>query len=224
MNNFKNRLYPEWLIPFCERHGYSGLGFVGASVEKLESLDAKGFFAAIEDGLVVHEKGIFRAPCSSATERIFWEGEKKTVPRKITLWIEPIITMAGLSRLHREHGWPMSQLGMQSKTWAFDLVAYSKEQEQELVACEVKKSWREIEKLVSLMELYKATPESEISEFKGVARNAFKKIIGLRLSKASIFWALGPGGRSIIFKVKYGPNDEVMLVPTDEKALTYPHT
>src|SRR5690606_30736031 len=123
--NFKDRLIDEWLAPFCERHGYAMGGFVGASVEKLDPIDASDFLSAIDEGLVVHDRGIFRAPCSKATEQIFWQGDKKSSPRRISLWLEPIITMAGLFRLYAKYGWPKSQLGMQSRTWAFDLVAYT---------------------------------------------------------------------------------------------------
>ena len=221
MNDIRNRFHQEWLIPFCERHGYSDAGFVSESVDKLDPSDAKDFMAAVDDGLVVHDNGVFRAPCSKATEQIFWQGDTKTSPRKISLWIEPIITMAGLSRLHRKYGWPMSQLGMQSKTWAFDLVAYSKDKERELVTCEVKKTWREVEKLISFMGLHNNSLEEEISSIQGAERNAFKKVIGLRLSRAPIFWALGPGNESRVFEVKYGADEEVMLVPSEDKTLAY---
>ncbi|KGK42813.1 hypothetical protein LH51_04300 [Nitrincola sp. A-D6] len=178
MNNFRERLLAEWLEPFCERHGYATTGFIWESVDKLDPADAKDFLAAVDEGLVVHDSGVFRAPCSKATEQIFWQGLKTTSPRKITLWIEPVITMAGLFRLHSKYGWPRSQLGMQSKTWAFDVVAYAQDQDQELLACEVKKSWREIEKLISLMSIHKASPPERIAGVSGAERNALKKVIG----------------------------------------------
>jgi hypothetical protein len=40
------------------------------------------------------------------------------------VWIEPVVTIAAMARLHFEFGWPISCLGMQSKTWAFDLMGY----------------------------------------------------------------------------------------------------
>jgi hypothetical protein len=221
INEFKDRLRREWLIPFCNKHGYSDEGFVVSSIDKVAETDARDFLTAIDDGLVVHDNGVFTAPCSKATEQIFWQGEKTTSPRRITLWIEPIITIAGLSKLHRNFMWPKNQLGLQSKTWAFDLVAYSSNLTREMVACEVKKSWSEIEKLILFMEKHKSSPEDGIINIKGSERNALKKVIGLRLCRAPKFWALGPDGKYRIFEVEYEANNCVALRPTTEKALIY---
>jgi hypothetical protein len=40
----------------------------------------------------------------------------------MTLWVEPIITIGALSRLHFEFGWPAAMLGMQTDDYAFDFV------------------------------------------------------------------------------------------------------
>lgn len=222
MDEFRKRLREAWLIPFCSRHGYSDAGFVGESVDKLDPIDATDFLAAIDDELVVHENGIFRAPCSKATEQIFWQWGTKQIPVKISLWREPIITMAGLARLHRKFGWPRSQLGMQSKSWAFDLVAYSPDQSEELIACEVKKSWTEVEKLISLMQKHKSSSVESISRVSGSERNALKKVFGLRLSKPPVFWALGPNGQSLVFRMKYDSIGGVDFNLAGEQALLYP--
>jgi hypothetical protein len=221
MDEFRKRLHKEWLIPFCERHGYSDAGFVVQSIDKLDPIDAKDFLAAVDDGLVLHENGIFRAPCSKATEQIFWQWDTKQFPVKISLWREPIITMAGLARLHRSFGWPRSQLGMQSKSWAFDLMAYSPDQSEELIACEVKKSCSEIEKLVFLMQKHRFSSEEAISSLSGSERNALKKVIGLRLSKPPLFWALGPNSQSMVFKMEYDASSGVHFELADEQALLY---
>ena len=84
--------------------------------------------------------GFFLAPLSKAREQIFWTGSKNVDPRPLTLWIEPIITIGALAKLHVLYGWPAEKLGTQSKTWAFDLVGYGANKNDELLACEVKKS------------------------------------------------------------------------------------
>ena len=221
MDEFRKRLHKEWLIPFCKRYGYSDSGFLGQSVDKLDPIDAADFLAAVDDELVVHEDGIFRAPCSKANEQIFWQWDTKQIPVKISLWREPIITMAGLARLHRNFGWPRALLGMQSKSWAFDLVAYSLNQSEELIACEVKKSWVEVEKLVFLMQKHQFSSDDAISNVSGSERNAFKKVIGLRSSKPPVFWALGPKDQSMVFRMEYDANGGVFFNLADEHALLY---
>src|SRR5712664_1953376 len=43
---------------------------------------------------------------------------------KVTIWVEPIITVAVLSRLHFKWGWPKELIGTQSQKWEFDVTAY----------------------------------------------------------------------------------------------------
>lgn len=57
---------------------------------------------AVDYGLVQHRDGTFLAPHSSAKEQIFWQCVQSSVPRKVTLSLEPIISIAGLMRLHRD--------------------------------------------------------------------------------------------------------------------------
>src|SRR5262245_22970384 len=117
---FTRRLRQDWLPAFCKPRHYSEEGFAESSIGGLDPADARDFLTALDHGLVEHKDGVFTAPCSKAKEQIFWEyGPKLVSPRPINLWIEPIITIAGLARLCGEFGWPRSQLGMQSKTWAF---------------------------------------------------------------------------------------------------------
>lgn len=201
VDEFKRRLEREWLVPFCNKRGYSHEGFDGKAIGNLRSADASDFMLAIDSGLVTHDGGVFRAARSEADEQIFSQGAKDSVPRKVTLWLEPIITMAGLLRLQRDFLWPASQLGLQSRTWAFDLVAYDADLSTERLVCEVKKTEQEVDTLLRLMERHLDTPASAISEFKSTERNAFKKVLALRESASSVFWALGPGGYGHVFKV-----------------------
>ena len=124
VDQFIKRLKQDWLTSFCEARAYSPEGFDGAGLANLSANDARDFMQAIDCGLVAHHGGVFTAPQSKVKEQIFWEGARISVPRKITLWLEPIITIGALRRLQRDFQWPSSLLGMQLKTWAIDFVAY----------------------------------------------------------------------------------------------------
>lgn len=221
LNEFKNRLSNEWLIPFCSERGFSHEGFDGKSIDNLSLADAQDFMHAIDSGLVIHDKGIFTSGCSKANEQIFGEGARSSVPRKVTLWLEPIITIAGLMRLHRDFGWDAKRLGMQSHTWAFDLVGYKEDLTTEILVCEVKKTEREVDNLLELMEMHASTSAEAESEFTGTERNALKKVLALRQSKCSLFWALGPNHYGQVFKVQRGDADSLRLHQTSELALSF---
>jgi hypothetical protein len=227
LEQFKSRLCSEWLLPFCFPRGYSPEGFRYESVEKLAPADADDFMQAIDHGLVSHHAGRFTAPCSKATEQIFWEGARKDAPRKITLWLEPVITIAGLMRLHRKFGWPAGVLGLQSKTWAFDLVAYHADRDSERIVCEVKKSVGEVDRLITFMEKHASTPAEGEVGVSGPERNALRKVTALRSSASEVFWVLGPGRYERIFKVHRHAPGTIALHPTAESDLFYrdaPHT
>ncbi|XLZ69492.1 hypothetical protein ABT364_23615 [Massilia sp. SR12] len=193
-------------------------GFVDESIDNLEPQDASDFMAAVDAAVVQHQKGTFLVARSCAKEQIFWEHEKSTIPRRITLWLEPIITMSGLMRLHRDFGWPIHRLGLQSKTWAFDLVGYANDGTEQLV-CEVKKTRKEVDRLIEFMMLHRATPNDANLGLKGAELNAMRKVIGLRKCAAPIFWVLGPGRYEQVFGVTYTPNGHVTLTPIDVGAL-----
>jgi hypothetical protein len=222
INKFASRLTPEWLIPFCQARSYTHDGFDEQGIKRLSPTDASDFMEAVDTGLVSHQNGTFSAPLSKAKEQIFWQGPRDSVPRKVTLWLEPIITIAALRRLQRDFLWPMNQLGLQSKTWAFDLVAYSDDLITESLTCEVKKTEREVDALIECMIRHLNTPLDAAVEFKGSERNAFMKILALRKSACSVFWVLGPGRYGYIFNVVHEENGEISLQVATESALRAP--
>lgn len=219
VGEFKRRLQQEWLVPFCLARGYTHAGFDGKAIGNLAAIDAADFMQAIDDSLISHKDGIFSAAQSKAKEQIFWQGARDSVPRKVTLWLEPIITMAGLMRLHRDFQWPTRHLGLQSKSWAFDLVAYDANLSSESLVCEVKKAAHEVDVLLKFMEQHLNTPAEAPSIFKGAERNAFKKVVELRKSTATVFWALGPNRYGYVFDVIRSHANSVSLRPTTESAL-----
>lgn len=221
LDEFKSRLPNAWLIPFCHARGYSHDGFDGEAVGKLSAADAHDFMQAIDLGLVAHRGGFFSAPRSKAKEQIFWQGPRDSVPRKVTLWLEPIITIAGLLRLHRDFNWPSEQLGLQSRTWAFDLVAYDATLESEAIACEVKKTEHEIEMLLYFMHRHLDTPARAEPRLKAAERNAFKKVLALRESACTVFWALGPDRYGHVFNVSRNRHGSIALSCADGSALEH---
>lgn len=195
-------------------------GFVWSSLDKLVPEDARDFMHALDSGLVNHHHGTFQTPLSKAKEQIFWEGARDSVPRKLTLWLEPIITIAGLARLHKEHGWPANRLGLQSRTWAFDLVGYQENLRDEQLVCEVKKTNAEVRKFLDIMAAHASTAPDMAATLKGVELNAFRKVLALRQSACSVFWALGPGGGGQVFRVIRSEGD-VRLLPASESVLAW---
>lgn len=223
MAEFRRRLIADWLVPYCAARGYSPEGFDDRGVAYLSANDARDFMQSIDCGLVVHQIGFFSAPLSKGREQIFWPGAKASVPRRVTLWLEPIITIGALGRLQRDYQWSADLLGMQSKTWAFDLVAYNPaDPESEHLVCEVKKSRREIDSLISLMRKHWDSPAVIEHTLKGAERNAFKKVLALRTSTSEVFWALGPDRYGFVFKIRRGPNKSMELLHSNESELMAP--
>ena len=221
---FNQRFTHDWLVPFCTTRGYSQDGFYGRGAASLSENDARDFMESVDHGLVVHQGGFFTAPQSKAKEQIFWEGDKQSVPRKITLWLEPIITIGALRRLQRDFGWTVDFLGLQSKTWAFDLVAYKPTDiNAEHLVCEVKKSARELDLLINFMLKHLNSASNIEQTFKGAERNAFKKVMALRSSESKVFWALGPNRYGYVFTLLRCPNNTLQLLPADEFALQAPN-
>lgn len=220
---FNQRLIKDWLVPFCSARGYSLDGFDSRVAIYLSENDARDFMQSVDHGLVVHHGGFFTAPQSKAKEQIFWEGDRQSVPRKISLWLEPIITMGALRRLQQDYGWEGHLLGLQSKTWAFDLVAYSPmDINAEYLVCEVKKTAREIDLLINLMRKHLDSPAYIEQTLKGAERNAFKKVMALRASPSNVFWALGPNRYSYVFTISRGHKNSLQMLPADESVLHAP--
>ena len=218
IERFRTRLVQEWLTPFCRSRRLDENGFVWSSLDRLTAIDAADFMHAIDRGLVTHLNGSFMAPRSKAKEQLFWEGARNTSPRRLTLWLEPVITIAALGRLHREHGWPANRLGLQSATWAFDLVGYQGDLAREQVVCEVKKSDAEVRKLMGFMTENANTATDMATRLKGAELNAFRKVLALRQSDCLVFWALGPGGAGSVFNV-IRSSTGVHLLPATESQL-----
>jgi hypothetical protein len=224
--SFKDRVMGDLLPAFCDdpSRGWGREGFKedwGNVTEK----DAADFLVAFDAGLIEHQgRGRYRAPKSFAGEQFFWSGTKTTSPRRFTLWIEPIITVAVLSRVHFKWGWPKELIGTQSKKYEFDATAYrASDMDNEYVACEVKKTVSELDQLVELMQRYSTDDHITFDRLKsGKEKNAFKKLNGLKARRAPIFWAVGPNETNRIFRMLYTEVGAVIFNPATEEALAYP--
>lgn len=220
---FRERLVAEWLPAYANdpkrcygveafRHSYD-----------VSAHDAFWFMQALDLNVARSDAGgRLRAPRSEADEVIFWEcGPKHVRPRPINLWREPVITVAALAKLNVVYGWPGSHLGMQSKDWAFDLVAYRNASGPAvLVAGEVKKSARELAELVELMSVACTDPAARAwVEVQSI--NAYKKWQSLGRLGAPIFWAIGPGGLSRVYQVQYDNGLPISIVEIGEERLCF---
>jgi hypothetical protein len=213
-----DRLIPEFCSDSSRRCESSG--FRSASVQIAEE-DARYFLLGLDGGLIEHKgAGRYRTANSAATEQFFWEGPRGAEYRWFSLWLEPIITVAALARLHFDYGWPKELIGTQSADWTFDVVAFRPDNVNEAIAGEVKKTPSEIDHLIRLMDEFGRDPKKEVPT-SGRARNAFKKVAGLRARHAPVFWAVGPSGLSKVHRVEYNSNGTVELGVADDQALQF---
>lgn len=210
LNTFTRRLFDEWLPVFCEddKRRFSLEGFKAESI-KINEIDAGNFLGAIDSGLVKDSGGgRYRCAMSNAFEQIFWEGSKSIEPRPITLWVEPVITIATIARLGLEYGWPETLLCMQSKDWAFDFAVYDAEtSENECIAGEVKKTNRELDVLIEHLNEFGRLGITECPSDDRKVINSFKKWLALLRCKAPLFWAVGPGDYTYLFAVQYNADN-----------------
>jgi hypothetical protein len=222
---FKDRIMGDLLPMFCNdpSRAWGCEGFK-EDWRKVTERDAADFLLALDAGLIAHQgRGLYRAPRSLASEQFFWSGSKSVSPRPVSLWVEPIITVAALSRLHFKWGWPRELIGTQSRKWEFDVTAYrSADLSNEYLACEVKKTLREQNELIELMQRFSIDPYPGDALASSKEKNAYRKLKGLHARRAAIFWAAGPDGTSEVFRVTYNNGDKVVLEPACEDALTYP--
>lgn len=217
-------IYDRLLPEFCNHpsRGFGVTGFKPDSI-KLHETDARDFLRAWDSGLLEHiGRGQYRAAKSAASEQWFWSGAKGAAIRSVTLWLEPVITVAAMARLHLDLGWPKDRIGAQSLDWAFDAVGYLPGSQTEYIACEVKKTPVEVERLVSSMTAYCADRPKAPGELTGYQRNAYRKLAGLDQRQAPLFWVVGPGGLSRPFHVHYEDNRVLRLETAGEAALQYP--
>jgi hypothetical protein len=200
---FKRRLHAEWLPRYCAARGYDPAGLVEKSLNVTPE-DARDFMQALDKKLVTEvSPGSYKAPLGSAHEVIFWEGLKSVTPRRISLWKEPVITLAALYRLHKEWGWRAERLGNQSKRpWAFDFLGYGPGNNPEvLLAGEVKKSANEVRLLLKYLQ------DSDVlcatGELSAAKNNARRKWLGLLEHRPALLWVVGPYPTSHLFRVEY---------------------
>jgi hypothetical protein len=220
-SEFWRRVTSEWLPAFCSARGYDPQGF-RREAKTVSDGDAENFLQAIDHNVVSVDSGArFRMPQSKACEHIFWEHPESTAPRAITLWIEPIVTIAAVARLHLDCGWPRECLGMQSVKWEFDITAFKPpDLTNEYIAGEVKATTRELDKFLANLERCCIAGAHEV-ETNAAQSNAHKKWLGLTRCRAPIFWAVGPGGDSRVFNVIYRDNERIALIPTSNQDLLY---
>ena len=222
---FKDRIRGDLLPTFCNDPSRSwGCEGFKEDWKNVTERDAADFLLALDAGLIEHKgRGRYRAPRSRGSEQFFWSGRKGVLPRSVTLWVEPIITVAALSRLHFKWGWPKELIGTQSQKWEFDLAAYrASDLGNEYVACEVKKTLAEQDDLIEIMQRFSSDRDAGNALNSSREKNAFRKLKGLQARRAPIFWALGPNGVNKIFRVTYTDAGGMIFESASDDALTYP--
>lgn len=224
-SKFLERLAENWLPSFCNARSedFQLEGFVKTSAEKVSEFDAYWFLEAVDSGFVAESGGFFVSARSAAKEQIFWSGKRVLSPRRISLWLEPVISLGAVARLVQQYGWPLELVGTQTKyPWPFDLACYVQGSEEERLVCEVKKSTQEIEILLRHTIFYGREEPPTVEPISPKERNAYRKVKGLRLSNAELFWALGPEGNGHLFSVRRnGEARLVDLTEVDESRLAF---
>lgn len=217
-------LVVEQLLPqFCSHYGYDIAGFKKETIERIGHYDAMWFLEALRTQAVTYNKPFFLAPQSGAKEQIFWQAGQSKLPRPITIWVEPVVTIAAAGRLHSQFNWPRYLIGLQSKkNWAFDLVGYDSCLSPMLV-CEVKKSHREVDQLINAMLGYFQQLPLTDEPKKQSLRNAYRKVVALREMMPRVVWVVGPENYGEVFSCLWNSNGEAgVLVKTGEAALSWP--
>jgi hypothetical protein len=172
----------------------------------------------------VRDKGGGRYVCaqSKVQEQLFWSGSKQESPRPITLWIEPIITIATVARLRFALGWPEELIGMQSRDWAFDFTVFRpSDLEKEYIAGEVKKSTREVDLLLENILRFAEVQSTECPSGKSRVVNSFKKWIAIRERTPAFFWVVGPDDYTKIFRISVSDDGFVQLMEAGLADLHY---
>lgn len=189
---------------------------------KVTEFDAGEFLEAWDLGMLHHQGGgIYGFREGGSREQFFWSGRTDERPRSFRLWVEPVIAVGAMARLHLTFGWPERLIRTQSVDGAFDVVATLSSGENEHIAAEVKKSAKEINDLISLMKAYGSDPRCPEPP-SGKERNAFRKVTALRKRKAPIFCAIGPGGICDVFSVRYLDDEVLGLQEATTDELRYP--
>jgi hypothetical protein len=213
---FKRRIAEEWLPAYCSKRRYTTDAFKFEPF-LLSARDASDCMRAIDSGIVRDEgTGAYLAAIGTVHEYLFWElGRKIDVPRRIRLWLEPVIAFAALARLHFDYGWPPNLLGVQPKTWAFDLAAYGADRQYRILG-EVKKTDKEAKSLIS--DLTRACAAQSSS---AIPMNSAKKWNELVRGRPPTLWIIGPAGCSRVFRCSYPTDVAVNLLETSVSDLIF---
>lgn len=217
-------LLEQTLIPdFCSQgtRKMNPSGFRG-SLTSLSDIDMADFLRGWEAQLLRPiGGGLYSASQGGASEQFFWSGSKAGMSRTFTISVEPVISLGVLARMHLDFGWPKKLIGTQTKPkWAFDVFGYKSECDQAiLIACEVKKSRKEIDALIGDMRSFGRQPSLLGEHLKGAKRNAFMKVKALRDQTSRMFWAVGPARYEKVFSVQYLENGVVEFQADSTQAL-----
>ncbi len=220
IEEFNKRLINSWVKEFCNdgKRQYTEYQFKTESI-KISEFDASNFLRALDKGIVKNSAdGRFRCERSGTFEQIFWTGLKSVSPRPLTLWIEPVITIGTMARLGLDYHWLSRTLCMQTKGWAFDFAVFrEKDDKNEYIAGEVKKSEKEIDGLVNDLIGFARLGVVDGSGLSSKKVNSFKKWNALQKRRVPLFWAVGPNDYTRLFSVKYFADNTAIL---DEVQLT----
>lgn len=192
-----------------------------SETNKVTERDALDFLRGWHSGLAEHQgRGQYLFGDAHIKEQFFTSGTKAKIPRPYTLWLEPIITLGAITRLHLDYGWPASHLTAQSSDYAFDIMA--NDHVSLSIAGEVKKSAKEVEDLIRLMTEYGLDPE-RVEPSPQKEQNAFRKAKSLRENDANLLWIVGPDRLEHVFHVSRSDNGETVLTPGSPSDLRYSH-
>lgn len=134
--------------------------------------------------------------------------------------MEPIITVGAIGRLHLKYGWPVARLAVQSPDWAYDIVALGTDGKSTTIAGEVKKTRAEVDDLIDLMAYFGSDP-CTVEPTSGKYRNAFKKVVSLRKSRAPLLWLIGPARYEQVMTVEYRTDDVLDFELVEADALVF---
>jgi hypothetical protein len=211
-------LLARWAEEFASKSSLSALDL--DLPRDFSADEAFGFLRALDTGIVKVASGRCSLPAIHRASR------KPTEPclfgvRKGSVylaWREYVTQVGAVASLVIDYGWPAALVALDPRNWEFDVAGFASEAGDAamIVACETKKTRKELDKLLSQLSAASqaALPRAELGSLDG-----HKKYRGLLIERCPFFWAVAPGVRRA-FSVAY--SGEAAVLSEIEDLPSYP--
>jgi hypothetical protein len=217
----------DWFDAYMRRYhpGEQGVYVPGA----IDPHVAQGFLRGLDAGLFPVEDGEVEWPGptpegwpKASTPNVYWEGRKDQLPRPISAGREALVTVAAVSDLHLDYGWPLDRIRIESPAkegagrYALDFLVLGPHDEA-ILAGEAKRSGRDLDRVLEEIQACAAMGRHSIDDChpsKPDRLGSHRKFGGLMAFQPPCFWAVAEGYRRA-FLVTY-PGEGLTLHEVDD--------